>query len=163
MKKTENAPELEDTTDPSDWHWAQPKTLKINAAFQVLIPLPSRGEYLALEQSILAEGCRDSLLVWKGQNVVLDGHTRRELCIKHRKLVKVREVDLPDEKAAVEYILQIQRQRRNLTREALSYFRGSEYNAVKCQGGRKVRSGREDREAGRPVRSSHRQDRGRVW
>ena len=49
--------------------------------------------------------------------------------------MKAREVELADEKAAVEYILQLQRQRRNLTREAMSYFRGAEYNAVKQQHG----------------------------
>ena len=92
---------------------------------------------MALEQSIQAEGCRDPLTVWKGRNVVLDGHTRRELCLKHKKQVKVREVELPDERAAVKYILQVQRQRRNLTREAMSYFRGAEYNAVKQQRGGK--------------------------
>jgi hypothetical protein len=58
--------------------------------FQRLIPLQSRGELLALEQSIEAEGCRDPLTVWKGKGVVLDGHTRRELCLKHKKQVKVR-------------------------------------------------------------------------
>ena len=92
---------------------------------------------MALEQSVEAEGCRDPLLVWKGHNVVLDGHTRRELCIGLKKQVKVREVELADEKAAVEFILQIQRQRRNLTREAMSYFRGAEYNAIKQQRGGK--------------------------
>jgi hypothetical protein len=77
------------------------------------------------------------LLVWKGHHVVLDGHTRRALSIQHKKSVKVREVELPDEKAAIAYIFQIQRQRRNLTREALSYFRGAEYHAVKQQRGGK--------------------------
>jgi hypothetical protein len=129
--KAEEAP----TNDQADWHWAEPKDLKVNRAFQSLIPLQSKGEHLALEQSIQAEGCRDPLTVWKGHNVVLDGHTRRELCIQHKKQVKVREVELPDEEAALRYILEIQRQRRNLTREALSYFRGSEYNAVKKEHG----------------------------
>jgi len=97
--------------------------------------MQSRGELLALEESIQKEGCRDPLLVWKGHNTVLDGHTRRELCMKHKQQVKVREVELQDEKTAVEYILQIQRQRRNLTREAMSYFRGAEYNVMKQQHG----------------------------
>ncbi len=124
-------------TDQADWHWADPKTLKVNPAFQALIPLQARGEYMALEQSIQAEGCRDPLTVWKGHNIVLDGHTRRELCMGHKKQVKVREIELTDGKAAEEFILKIQRQRRNLTREAMSYFRGSEYNAVKQQHGGK--------------------------
>jgi hypothetical protein len=133
--KAQQADEAASTTSQADWHWTDPKTLKVKPAFQSLIPMQAKGEHLALEESIQAEGCRDPLLVWKGHNVVLDGHTRRELCIKFKKQVKVREVELADEKAAVEYILAIQRQRRNLTREAMSYFRGVEYNAVKKEHG----------------------------
>lgn len=129
--KAQRADEQANPADQADWRWADPKTLTVNPAFQSLIPVQARGEHLALEQSSQAEGCHDPLTVWKGHNVVLDGHTRRELCLKHKKPVKVREVELPDEKAAVEHILQVQRQRRNLTREAMSYFRGAEYNAVK--------------------------------
>jgi hypothetical protein len=136
--KTPKTPQIEEPASPPDqpdWRWADPKSLKVNPAFQSLIPLQSKGEHRALEQSIQAEGCRDPLLVWKGRDVVLDGHTRRELCMGYKKKVRVQEIDLPDEKAAVEFILQIQRQRRNLTREAMSYFRGAEYNAAKQQHG----------------------------
>jgi hypothetical protein len=126
-KRTTTRPQSKST----DWTWVAPKSLKVNPDFKRLIPLQSREEYLALSESIKAEGCRDPLLVWKGHNVVLDGHTRRELCSEHGKQVKVREVELADKKAATEFILQIQRQRRNLTREAMSYFRGTEYNAIK--------------------------------
>jgi hypothetical protein len=130
--------EERDPAAGADWYWADPKSLQVNPAFQGLIPLQSKGEYRALERSILAEGCRDPLLVWKGRNIVLDGHTRRDLCMGHEKRVKVREVELPDEKAAIEFILQIQNQRRNLTREARSYFRGAEYNRIKqARGGRR--------------------------
>jgi len=130
------------STDPAeqtDWHWADPKNLKVKPEFQRLIPLQSREEFRALDASIQAEGCRDPLHVWKGHNVILDGHTRHELCKGHKLKVKVREIDLPDERAASEYILQLQRQRRNLTREAMSYFRGVEYNAVKqTHGGKRA-------------------------
>jgi hypothetical protein len=155
MKATDKAqqPEEPGTADQADWYWADPKTLKVNPAFQSLIPLQSKGELLALEESIQAEGCRDPLTTWKGRSVVLDGHTRRELCIKHKKQVKVREVELADEKAAVEYILQVQRQRRNLTREAMSYFRGVEYKAVKQQHGGN-RRGRRSRDQNDPLKKT---------
>ena len=145
MKKPDATP-----SDSLDWRWADPKSLQVNPAFQRLIPLQSRGELLALEQSIQREGCRDPLLVWKGQNVILDGHTRRELCLKLKQQVKIREIDLPDEAAAIAFILEIQRQRRNLTREAMSYFRGSEYNASKQQHGGN-RRGRRSRDQNDPL------------
>jgi hypothetical protein len=151
MKTAEIADQAD--TDQADWHWADPKSLKVNPTFQSLIPLQSRGEHLALEESIQAEGWRDPLLVWKGHNVVLDGHTRRELCLKYKKQVKVREVELADEKAAIEYILSIQRQRRNLTREATSYSRGAEYNAVKQSHGGS-RRGRKPRDQDDPSKKT---------
>lgn len=134
-EKPKRAVEPAEPPERDDWTWAEPENLKVKTEFQRLIPLQSREEYRALKESIKEEGCREPLLVWKGHNVVLDGHTRRDLCIEFAKKVKVREVELADEKAATAFILRLQRQRRNLTREAMSYFRGVEYNAVKQQHG----------------------------
>ena len=120
-----------DPANQDEVKWVDPKSLKVEPEFQQLIPLQSTGELRALEEGIKTVGCRDPLFVWKGKNIVLDGHTRRELCIKHRKPAKVKEVELPNKEAAIALILEVQRQRRNLTREAMSYLRGSEYNAAK--------------------------------
>lgn len=38
-------------------------------------------EYAALERSILAEGCRDALVLWG--DVLIDGHNRFAICQKH--------------------------------------------------------------------------------
>lgn len=38
-------------------------------------------EYEALERSILAEGCRDALVLWG--NILVDGHNRYGICQKH--------------------------------------------------------------------------------
>ncbi len=38
-------------------------------------------EYEALERSILAEGCRDALVLWG--NVLVDGHNRYRICQQH--------------------------------------------------------------------------------
>ena len=70
MKTTDKSHQTEaadGAADHADWRWADPKTLKVNPAFQSLIPMQSKGEHMALEESIKAEGCRDPLLVWKGQ------------------------------------------------------------------------------------------------
>jgi hypothetical protein len=157
MKATDkNQTSDEAAINQTDWTWAEPKSLKVNPAFQALIPVQAKGELLALEQSIQAEGCLVPLRVWKGHNIILDGHTRRELCMRHKKRVKVQEVDLPDEKAAVAFILQVQRQRRNLTREAMSYFRGSEYNALKQERGGNKR-GRRPKDQSDPMATTAKQ------
>ena len=38
-------------------------------------------EYTALERSLLAEGCRDALVLWG--DTLIDGHNRYEICRKH--------------------------------------------------------------------------------
>ncbi|MES2126247.1 MAG: hypothetical protein V4463_03155 [Pseudomonadota bacterium] len=38
-------------------------------------------EYAALERSLLAEGCRDALVLWN--EVLIDGHNRYAICQKH--------------------------------------------------------------------------------
>lgn len=38
-------------------------------------------EYAALERSLLAEGCRDALVLW--HDTLIDGHNRYEICRKH--------------------------------------------------------------------------------
>lgn len=39
-------------------------------------------EHEALERSILAEGCRDALVLWG--DVLVDGHNRYGICVKHK-------------------------------------------------------------------------------
>lgn len=41
----------------------------------------SAAEFAALERSILAEGCRDALVLWG--DVLIDGHNRYAICKKH--------------------------------------------------------------------------------
>jgi len=38
-------------------------------------------EYAALEKSLLSEGCRDALVLWR--DVLIDGHNRYDICRKH--------------------------------------------------------------------------------
>jgi len=42
----------------------------------------TESEYQALERSLLAEGCRDALVLWG--DILIDGHNRYEICKKHQ-------------------------------------------------------------------------------
>lgn len=55
--------------------------IKIDSEFKALIPPLKADEYAQLEANILADGCRDALVVWDG--VLIDGHNRYEICTKH--------------------------------------------------------------------------------
>jgi len=56
-------------------------TIQINEELRTYIDPLSAEEYAALERSLLAEGCRDALVLWG--DVLVDGHNRYELCRKH--------------------------------------------------------------------------------
>lgn len=64
------------TTDAGD-------DIKIDKEFAALIPALSPDELAQLERSLLAEGCRDPLIVWKEKNILLDGHNRLSICRQH--------------------------------------------------------------------------------
>ncbi|MBO9537678.1 hypothetical protein [Herbaspirillum sp.] len=53
----------------------------INEELQKYIDPLTPNEYAALERSILAEGCRDALVLWG--EVLVDGHNRYEICRKY--------------------------------------------------------------------------------
>lgn len=112
------------------------RTIQIDPKFASLIPPLSKEELHRLELSLLAEGCREPLIVWEEKNILLDGHNRRELCNKHDIPFQVEFVELPNREAAQQFIVSLQLGRRNLTPEAFSYLRGKRYEAEKQpQGG----------------------------
>lgn len=57
-------------------------TLTINDELLQYIDPLTANEYAALERSLLAEGCRDALVVWG--DILVDGHNRYEICCKHQ-------------------------------------------------------------------------------
>lgn len=87
-------------------------TLTIDDEFKNLIPPLTADEYRGLEESILAEGCRDSLIAWHG--ILVDGHNRYEICEKYGLPFTVTETDFETREAVIEWIIKNQFGRRNL-------------------------------------------------
>jgi DNA-binding XRE family transcriptional regulator len=56
-------------------------TITINEDLQAYIDPLTTDEHAALERSLLAEGCRDALVLWG--NLLIDGHNRYGICKKH--------------------------------------------------------------------------------
>jgi len=56
-------------------------TITINEELQAYIDPLTTDEYTALERSLLAEGCRDALVLWG--ELLIDGHNRYGICKKH--------------------------------------------------------------------------------
>ncbi len=109
------------------------KNIQIREEFKNLIPPLSLEEFSQLEENILAEGCRDALVVWKdGEDYVLiDGHNRYQICTKHGLDFKVQILEFEDKEVVSDWMVNNQLGKRNVTEETKSYLRGIQYNREK--------------------------------
>ena len=55
--------------------------ITINEELRSFIDPLTHNEYAALERSLVAEGCRDALVLWG--DILIDGHNRYDICKKH--------------------------------------------------------------------------------
>ena len=101
----------------------------IDQQFKSLIPPLTADELGLLELSILAEGCRDPLVVWNG--VLVDGHNRHEICARHGIPFQTVFRDFTDRDAAMDWIDVNQLGRRNLSRDWFMLLLGRRYNRLK--------------------------------
>jgi DNA modification methylase len=69
------------SNDDSIQNVIEVKQIEINDEFKKLIHPLSTEEFNILEQSIIDDGCRDSLVLWN--KTIVDGHNRYDICIKH--------------------------------------------------------------------------------
>lgn len=104
----------------------------IDAEFRALIPPLSSTERDQLKDSVIEQGCLDSLKVWSGSNILLDGHNRFDICTEFDIPYDTLEIELPDRYAATNWIIDNQLSRRNLTPEQTSYLRGKRYQAERA-------------------------------
>ena len=74
----------------------------IDPEFQALCPPLSPEEAAQLEANLLAEGCRDALATWLAPappgeapttEILVDGHNRYHLCLKHGLKFDVMQID----------------------------------------------------------------------
>ena len=73
-------------------------------------------EQSQLENNLLRDGCRDALVVWKEEGLLLDGHNRLQICKQHSIPYDIKAISLPNRKAALMWILETQLGRRNCSR-----------------------------------------------
>ncbi|HZW20239.1 hypothetical protein [Noviherbaspirillum sp.] len=90
------------------------KKVMIDPELKSFLTSLTTDEYAALEQSLLAEGCRHPLVTWNG--ILIDGHHRYEICKRHGIPFHVVEHGRLDSRESVLlWMLQMQLSRRNLT------------------------------------------------
>ena len=89
--------------------------LHIDPELGALAPPLSLEERVQLEENLICEGCRDALVVWKGQDILLDGHNRYQICRQKGLEFKTIELELANRDEAKAWIIRNQFGRRNLT------------------------------------------------
>ncbi len=103
----------------------------VDPEFAAMVPPPGKSELAKLERSLRTYSCLSPLVLWTGNNVLVDGYTRLPLCRQYDIPFLVVRREFPDRDAAKQFLLDIQLGRRNLTAEAMSYLRGERYLAEK--------------------------------
>lgn len=90
--------------------------LTIKPELKALIPPLAEDERKQLEQNIIADGCREPLVVWKNGDgeTLLDGHNRHEICERNGIPFEVTHQEFDDQSQAVEWMIYNQLGRRNM-------------------------------------------------
>lgn len=88
------------------------RELNIDQEFKTLIPPLADDEFQLLVESLKAEGCRDSIIVWN--DTIIDGHNRYQICMDNKIPFSVMEHDFESRDQAIEWIIKNQFGRRNL-------------------------------------------------
>lgn len=103
--------------------------LQINKDFTNLISPYSKKEYLALEETLLAEGCIEPIITWNGY--IIDGLTRYEICLRHDIPYDVKEMRFSCKEAAMAFVCKKQLLRHDITFETRKFLIGIQYESEK--------------------------------
>lgn len=90
--------------------------LRIDKDFEELLPPLTIEEYDYLESNILQVGCKDAITTWNGY--IVDGHNRRNICLKHNLECKIYQLDTTVYKTkadVINWMIENQLGRRNLS------------------------------------------------
>lgn len=87
--------------------------IQIKEEFKKLIPALTAEEFKQLEENILKDGIRDSLVLWNGY--LIDGHNRYQIAFKHGLEYKTIDKEFEDESQVKEWMINNQFGRRNLS------------------------------------------------
>jgi len=101
--------------------------LKIEKDFEFLIPPLTDEECEPFEKNIIKYGCSDPIKVWAPYDTILDGHNRFRICTRKGIKFEVMSIELETREDALNWIIENQLGRRNLTATQRSYLLGKRY------------------------------------
>ncbi len=106
--------------------------IKIDPEFRDIIPALTNAEYEQLEKNLINEGCRERIITW--DNYLIDGHNRYDICTKHDLSFEILELNhFEDRHEVIDWMIQNQIGKRNLTGGTISYLRGLKLKRAKLR------------------------------
>jgi len=96
------------------------KELKIDKEFEKLIPKLTDEEFNQLEENCKNHGIQDSIKIWSGENIIIDGHNRYKIAEKNNLQYETEYMSFNNRIDVIEWMINNQRGRRNLN----NYDRG---------------------------------------
>ena len=116
------------------------QNLSINPELKSLIPPLTAEEFKQLETNVLAEGIREPIITWQG--TIVDGHNRYELAQMYDLPFKVKEMAFASMEDCMDWMINNQLGRRNVTETQKDYLIGKKYeNEKKRHGGARDQNG----------------------
>ena len=103
--------------------------IEIKEEFKKLIPALTAEEFKQLEENILKDGIRDSIVLWN--NFIIDGHNRYQIAMKHELQFNCIDMEFEEEHQVIDWMILNQLGKRNITNEQNSYLIGKRYESEK--------------------------------
>lgn len=128
------AKRLATSTDPGFEH------PRVDKEFLEYIPIREGRDKAELTALLMEEGCREPVIVWDEENIVVDGHRRSSICAEHGIPYRVEYRHFESRQAVLDWMRRNQLYgKRNLTDTERSYLIGKDEAAVpKVAGKNKV-------------------------
>jgi len=104
-------------------------TLKVDREFKNLIRPLYKKEFQQLEANLIADGCIDPIITWRGY--IIDGHNRYEICTRNKIPFAVYEMEFDSREEVIIWICVNQLGRRNISDENRKYLIGKQYEMEK--------------------------------
>ena len=113
--------------------------IEIKKEFKELIPALTAEEFKQLEENILKDGIRDSIVLWN--NFIIDGHNRYQIAMKHELQFNCIDMEFEEEHQVIDWMILNQLGKRNITSEQRSYLIGKRYESEKQKHGGQISKG----------------------
>ena len=89
--------------------------IKIDKEFEKLIPKLTDEEFNQLEENCKDHGIQDSIKIWSGENIIIDGHNRFKIAQKNNIQYEIEYMSFDTRVDVVEWMINNQAGRRNLS------------------------------------------------